>query len=189
MRIYIFLQSFMIMLLLSGCGSENHSSSSGPGTVIDQATQRLGCEQGEFQITGCWIAKKCDEAILGEQSLGRWADKVYSFYANGTTKSVEIQYDNADCAGTPKLGSISPFFDHLTYVELGSIQTSDELSGFSISFTHTDLNQSYTAIYHITNDNRLCFTSNIVLGALYNSFGFLGSDTSIDFANCLQSVY
>ena len=177
-----------ICVLLAACGSDDDNSPSGSNSVLHQAAEKLGCESGQYEITGCWLSQQCDEAIFNDQSLGRWAKRVRSFYADGTTKSVEIQYDNANCTGTPKVSVVSPFPDPLTYSEYGSVTTGDGLDGFGIVLSHSVLNSSYAAIYYVTDNDELCFTHNIVLGSLNNTYRDLGSDTSIDFDNCLLSV-
>ena len=173
---------------MTACGGASDETPTGSNAAIRQAIAEFGCESGAYQITGCWLSQQCDEAIFNGQSLGRWVNKIYSFNADGTTQSVELQYGDAHCAGTPNLGVISPFPDTLTYSEFGSVNTGDGLNGYGLVLSDSLLGSPVQAIYHITHDNELCFTSNIVLGSLNNTFAQLGSDTSIDFDNCLLAV-
>ena len=177
-----------ICALLVACGSDDDNSPAGSNSVLRQAAEKLGCESGQYQITGCWLSQQCDEADFEGQSLGRWVKRVRSFYVDGTTKSMEIHYDNAHCAGTPKLSVVAPFPDTLTYSEYGPVTTGDGLPGFGIVLSDSVLNASYAAIYYVTDNDELCFTPNIVLGSLNSTYRELGSDTSIDFDNCLLAV-
>jgi hypothetical protein len=157
--------------------------------VINQAVDALKCETGTYEITGCWLTRQCDEAVVNNQSLNRWVDRVYSFYADGTTKSVEIHYDNAQCSGTPTLGVVPPFADNLTYVVVPDSYTNSEgYEIFGIALVDNVMSTAYVAYYHVTPDNELCFTENILLGSLYSSFSDY-VDEPIDFDNCLVLVH
>ncbi len=154
---------------------------------IDSVIKAFGCESGTVPLTGCWVTEQCAEARDGDNKfLGYWVRGVQHFATDGNIHYAQIHYNNDSCSGVASDTSVFPNFFPETYVETGTELTSEGLEGHRITYTHdtTELQ----ALYIITVENKLCFSSNLVFGPNYGSFTTLGPNPIINYDECLLPI-
>lgn len=178
----------LLTILLTGCGSSGNDDASGTDTFASEAAALLGCASGANAIVGCWVTRQCEKAIFNGNPQGKWDDFVYYFKSDGTIRTVDLQYDNAACSGTPVITLNTEFYDRMMYSQLSGTVTGDGFSGFEIVLAYNPQSAPVSAVYHISDMNDLCFSDNILIGSGYSSFDVIRNPVNIDFNNCLSSL-
>ena len=172
----------VLILLFSGCGSDNEGSQS--------------------LLVGAWITERCEQATDSKGVLiNLWGKGLYEFTAQGTLtvgqvtysdqgiiRIGQVVYSDSNCETVIDTTDPAPLDQPVLYRDLGETLLQEGIAGYGlvISLTAPKSVQSTNGFYTLNNGS-LCFSDNFTIEPF--RFGVSPSGSSaIDFENCLVKV-
>lgn len=165
------------LLLLAGC-----SSGGGDGAGVP------ACSSADVPYVGCWITAGCQSMDNPASSQPVWGNIRYNFALDGNIYNLVRVYTNSSCSGSPVYRQ-EQFLD-LSYVDQGPEVLQSAITAYRLTVQDVDIGPQGDSevLVHVTSDNQLCLSSNLLLTVNGYSFYLNEDATDIDFNNCLESA-
>ncbi|WP_455223328.1 hypothetical protein [Kaarinaea lacus] len=165
------------LLLLASCSSGDDGGSGLPG-----------CSTGDAPYVGCWITAGCQSMDNPASNQPVWGHIRYNFALDGNIYNLVRVYTDSSCTGSPVYQQ-EQFLD-LSYVDQGAEVLQSAITAYRLTVQDVDVGPQYDSevLVHVTSDNRLCLSNNLLLTVDGYTFYFNEDATDIDFNNCLESA-
>jgi hypothetical protein len=146
------------------------------------------CAAGDAPYIGCWITAGCQSMDNPVNNMPVWGNIRYEFASNGKINNLVKVYTNSSCTGAPQFQE-AQFLD-LYFVDQGAEQLPSTIIANRLSVQDVDVGapSESEVLVHVTSDNRLCLSNNLILDIDGYTFYFNENATDIDFNNCLESA-
>ncbi|MGD9172145.1 MAG: hypothetical protein PVI97_19165 [Candidatus Thiodiazotropha sp.] len=186
LRIVLLLYIFFA-LVLAGCGggdsdnpssvndTENTTDTNDPETTLDSNDP---VDQNGNDITAnIWMTSDCMQ-----DNTGTYFKSLYQFTSDSQVLQGWQDFQDSSCI-TRADANLLPINDSGAYQNMGSQALPDGTQGYGLSYTHDG--NSYDGFYALTDDNSLCFSTNISFRTDGRHINPDDTSPSVDYDHCL----